>query len=38
MEHGVKECKDTIEEVKELSKDDLPFSLAFKTELNFWAK
>ncbi|KAK5775649.1 hypothetical protein PVK06_043567 [Gossypium arboreum] len=30
MGHGIKDCNDTPDESKELSKEDLPFSLALK--------
>lgn len=38
IEHAIKECGSSPVEIKTLPKDDLPFSLALKVELNFLGK
>lgn len=35
MRHGLKDCMEVVQEVKELLEDALPYSLVFKTEFNF---
>lgn len=36
MGHGIKECSVTLMEVKNLPKDDFPYSLALKAKFNFF--
>ncbi|MBA0804934.1 hypothetical protein Gohar_004487 [Gossypium harknessii] len=38
MGHGIKDCNETPDESKELSKEDPPFSLALKVESNLIGK
>ncbi|KAH1073219.1 hypothetical protein J1N35_025547 [Gossypium stocksii] len=38
MGYGIKDCNDTLNESKELSEEDLPFSLALKAESNLIRK
>lgn len=38
MGHGVKDCQEVVQEVKELLETELPYSLALKAEFNFFIK